>query len=206
MKESEFNLGRKKYINLLNRKKKHFLKKQRLNDLLQEPLIKEYLETAIYLSEHKDIEVLKKQRFYDLLQEPIIKEYLELAIYLGEHNDKEFDEDLLSVKAFDKLAKKTEQPYGIYMYMGKCNRNDDYTVNGDYAKYILLADIETLKRIKVSPSSYETLKQNNRIIFIENKNNERDFYEKKLLEMRKEYLSNLKDLDQENAKEKIIKK
>ena len=205
MKENEFNLGRKKYINLLKRKKKYLDKKQRLYDLLKEPLIKEYLETAIYLSEHKDSEVLKKQRFYDLLKEPLIKEYLETASFLIQHTDEEFDENLLSVKAFDKLAKKTEQPYGIYLYMGKCNRNDDYTVNGDYAKYILLVDIETLKRIKVSPSSYETLKQNNRIIFIENKNNERDFYEKKLLEMRKEYLSNLKDLDQESAKERIIK-
>lgn len=173
MKESEFDLGRKKYINLLNRKKKYLEKKQRLNDLLKEPLIKEYLETAIFLSKH---------------------------------TDEEFDDNLLSIKAFDKLAKKTEHPSGIYMYMGKCNRNGDYTIKGDYAKYILLVDIETLKRIKVSPSSYETLKQNNRIIFIENKNNEKDFYEKKLLEIRNEYLSSLKDLNQESAKEKIIKK
>lgn len=196
MKESEFNLGRKKYINLLNRKKKHFLKKQRLNDLLKEPLIKEYLETAIYLSKHKDIEVLKKQRFYDLLQEPLIREYLELAVYLSEHNDNEFDEDLLSVKAFDKLAKKTEHPSGIYMYMGK----DEET------NMVLLADIETLERRNISLSSYVTLSQiYNRVIYIENKNNEKDFYEKKLSEIRKEYLISLTKLDQESAKERILK-
>ena len=196
MKTSEFDLGRKKYINLLKKKKKHFEKKQRFYDLLKEPLIREYLGLAVYLSEHNDNELDKKQRLYDLIKEPIIREYLEIAVYLNEHNDNEFDENLLSVKAFDKLAKKTNQPYGIYMYMGKDKEKN----------MILLTDIETLKRISISESSYETLKHSNRIIYIENKNNEKDFYEKKLPEIRKEYLINLAKLDQESAKEKIIKK
>lgn len=162
MNNAEFDLGRKKYKNLLKRKKK-------------------YLE--------------KKQRYYDLLNEPLIKEYMEIALFLSEHNDKEFDEDLLSVKAFDKLAKKTNQSYGIYMYMGK----------NDETNSILLVDIETLKRITISKSNYETLKENNHVIYIENKNNEKDFYEKKLPEIREEYLISLKELDQESAKQKILK-
>ena len=163
MKTSEFELGRKKYINLLKRKKK-------------------YLQ--------------KKQRLYDLLKEPLIKEYLEIALFLSEHTDEEFDENLLSINAFDKLAKKTEHSYGIYMYMG----SDENT------NKILLEDIENFKKFKTSSDSFEALKHNKHIIFIENKNNEQDFYEKKLLEIRNEYLSSLKDLDQESAKEKILKK
>ena len=124
MKISELKLGRKKYINLLNRKKK-------------------YLQ--------------KKQRMYELLKEPLIKEYLEIAVFLSKHTDEEFDEDLLSIKAFDKLARKTEQSNGIYMYMG-----EDESINK-----ILLADIETLKRFATSSDSFNVLKQNGRIIFIE---------------------------------------
>lgn len=132
---------------------------------------------------------------YDLLKEPLIKEYLEIAVFLSQHTDEEFDEDLLCIKSFDKLAKKTEQSCGIYMYMGEEKNTNK----------ILLADIENLKRFTTSPDSFEILKHNNRIIFIENKNNDINFYEKKLIEFRNDYLSSLKDLDQESAKEKIIK-
>ena len=163
MKISEFELGRKKYINLLNRKKK-------------------YLQ--------------KKQRMHELLKEPLIKEYLEIAVFLSKHTDEEFDEDLLSIKAFDKLAKKTEQSSGIYIYMG-----EDKITNK-----VLLADIETLKRFETSSDSFNVLKQNNCIIFIENKNNEPDFYENKLIEVRNNYLCSLKEIDQESAKERIIKR
>ena len=160
MNDSEFNLGRKKYTSLLRRRKKYFDKKQRL---------------------------------YDLLQEPLIKEYMEIALFLSEHSDEEFDLDLLSIKAFDKLAKKTECSYGIYMYMGKSNNK------------IQLVNIETLKRVEVSLESYNNLKKHDSIVFIENVDNLDDFYENKLLEVRNEYLSSLKDLDPEDAKQKIIK-
>lgn len=160
MNEAEFNLGRRKYKNLLKRKKK-------------------YLE--------------KKQRYYDLLKEPLIKEYMEIALFLSEHNDEEFDEDLLSKKAFDKLARKTENSFGFYMYMGQ-----------DKDK-VLLANIETMKRISISQSSYIRLKKHNCVINIENKENNEEFYETKFLEVRDEYLSSLKDLDQESAKQKILK-
>lgn len=160
MNDSEFSLGRKKYKNLLNRRKKYFDKKQRL---------------------------------YDLLQEPLIKEYMEIALFLSEHSDEEFDFDLLGIKAFDKLAKKTEYSYGIYMYMGKSNNK------------IQLVNIETLKRTEVSLVNYENLKKHNCVVFIENKDNTDNFYEDKLLEVRNEYLSSLKDLDQGNAKQKILR-
>ena len=160
MNESEFHLGRKKYINLLNRRKK-------------------YLE--------------KKKRLYDLLKEPLIKEYLELSIFLGQHTDEEFDEKLLGVKAFDKLARKTDCSSGVYLYIGKANNQ------------IQLVNIETLKKIEVSQGSYENLKKHDCIVFIENDNKTDDFYENKVLEIRNEYLSSLTELDQESAKEKIIK-
>lgn len=159
MNDAEFNLGRKKYKNLLKRKK-------------------QYLE--------------KKQRYYDLLKEPLIKEYMKIALFLSEHNDEEFDEDLLSKKSFDKLARKTEYPYGIYMYIGKVNNQ------------IQLANIETLKKIEVSVKGYENLKKHDCIVFIENENMTEDFYENKIIEVRNEYLSSLKDLDQESAKQKIL--
>lgn len=161
MNDNEIKLGRKKYINLLKRKKK-------------------YLD--------------KKARLYDLLKEPLIKEYLDTALFLSQHTDDEFDDTLLSIKAFDKLAKKTEHTYGIYMYIGEESENK-----------VLLVDIENLRKIKTSSDSFEVLKQNNRIIFVENKNNEPDFYEKKVIEIRNQYLSSLKELDQESANEKIIK-
>ena len=160
MNDSEFNLGRKKYTSLLRRRKKYFDKKQRL---------------------------------YDLLKEPLIKEYLDIAVFLSEHSDEEFDLDLLGIKAFDKLAKKTEYPYGIYMYFGKSKDK------------IQIVNIETLKKIEVSIENYENLKKHNCIVYIENEDNIENFYEDKLLEVRNEYLSNLKDLDQETAKQKIIK-
>ena len=138
MKISEFDLGRKKLINLLNRKKK-------------------YLQ--------------KKQRMYDLLKEPLIKEYLELAVFLSNHTDEEFDDDLLSIKAFDKLAKKTEQSSGIYMYMGEEKNTNK----------ILLADIETMKRLKTSFDRFEFLKKNNSIFFIEKKIMRKIFLRKNLL-------------------------
>ena len=163
MKTSEFELGRKKYINLLKRKKK-------------------YLQ--------------KKQRMYDLLKEPLIKEHLEIALFLSQHTDEEFDETLLCINAFDKVAKKTEHPSGIYMYIGEEKNTNK----------ILLADIENMKRLKISFSVFERLKENNSIIFIENKNNEQDFYEKKFIEVRNNYLGSLKDLDQDAAKKKILKK
>lgn len=160
MNEAEFNLGRRKYLNLLKRKKK-------------------YLE--------------KKQRYYDLLKEPLIKEYLEVALFLSEHNDEEFEEELLGKKAFDKLAKKTKNSFGFYMYMGK-----------DEDK-VLLADIETQRKISVSESSYIRLKKYNCVFYIDNIENKEDFYETKFLEIRDEYLSNLRKLDQEAAKERILK-
>lgn len=163
MKISEFNLGRKKYINLLKRKKK-------------------YLD--------------KKKRLYDLLKEPLVKEYLDVALFLSKHTEEEYDEDLLGIKAFDKLAKKTEHSNGIYMYMGIRKSTNK----------IILADIETLKKIEISSTNFETLKENNCVIVIENKNKEKGFYEKKLIEKRNEYLSNLAKQDQESAKEKILKK
>lgn len=163
MKTGEFELGRKKYINLLKRKKK-------------------YLQ--------------KKQRMYDLLKEPLIKEYLEIALFLSQHTDEEFDEALLCINAFDKVAKKTEHPSRIYMYIGEEKNTNK----------ILLADIENMKRLKISFSMFERLKENNSIIFIENKNNEQDFYEKKFIEVRNNYLGSLKDLDQDAAKKKILKK
>ena len=70
---------------------------------------------------------------------------------------------------------------------------------------ILLADIETMKRLKTSFDRFEFLKKNNSIFFIESKNNEKDFFEKKFVEVRNSYLSSLKDIDQESAKEKILK-
>ncbi len=161
MKDSEFSLGRKKYSNLLNRRKKYFE---------------------------------KKQRFYDLLKDPLIKEYLEIAMFLSEHSDEEFDLDLLGIKAFDKLAKKTECSSGIYMYIGNNNNK------------IQLVNIETLKKIEVSIENFENLKRHNCVIYIENENNIDNFYENKLLEVRNEYLSSLKELDQETAKQKILNK
>ena len=69
---------------------------------------------------------------------------------------------------------------------------------------ILLADIETMKRLKTSFDRFEFLKKNNSIFFIESKNNEKDFFEKKFVEVRNSYLSSLKNLDQKNLKEKIL--
>lgn len=103
---------------------------------------------------------------------------------------------MLKIKAFDKLAKKTEHTYGIYMYVGKENNTNK----------ILLVDIENLRKIKISYDSFETLKQNKKIIYIENKNNEPDFYDKKIIEVKNEYLCSLKELDQESAKNKILEK
>lgn len=163
MNDDEIKLGRKKCTNFLKRRKK-------------------YLE--------------KKDRLYELLKEPLIKEYLDIAVFLSEHTDEEFDETMLKIKAFDKLAKKTEHTYGIYMYVGKENNTNK----------ILLVDIENLRKIKISYDSFETLKQNKKIIYIENKNNEPDFYDKKIIEVRNEYLCSLKELDQESAKNKILEK
>ena len=160
MNDREFNLGRQKYRNLLKRRKKYFE---------------------------------KKQRFYDLLKEPLIKEYIEIALFLSEHSDEEFDLNLLATKAFDKLAKKTEWSFGIYMYIGKTNN------------LIRLINIETLKKVEVSLESYENLKRHDCIVFIENENKIDNFYENKILEIRNEYLSSLTELDQESAKQKILK-
>ena len=162
IKDREFELGRRKYLNLLKRKRK-------------------YLK--------------KKSRFYELMKDPLIKEYLELSIFLSEHTDEEYDDDLLIIKAFDKLAKKTEFSRGLYFYIGEDKTNNK----------ILLVNIETKKEIEVTLDSFETLKQHNNVIIIENKNNEADFYDKKFIEVRNAYLGSLKDLDQDEAKEKILK-
>lgn len=162
IKDSEFELGRRKYLNLLRRKRK-------------------YLK--------------KKSRFYELMKDPLIKEYLELSIFLSEHTDDEYDDDLLAIKAFDKLAKKTEGSRGFYFYAGEDKANNK----------VLLVNIETKKKIEVTHDGFETLKQYNNVVVIENKDDVEDFYENKFIEVRNSYLSSLKDLDQDDAKEKILK-
>lgn len=74
-----------------------------------------YKRKWIWIREKKYINLLrrkrkylkKKNRFYELMKDPLIKEYLALSIFLSEHTDDEYDDDLLGIKAFDKLAKKT---------------------------------------------------------------------------------------------------
>lgn len=69
----------------------------------------------------------------------------------------------------------------------------------------MLVNIETKKKIEVTHDGFETLYQYNNVFIVENKDDEEDFYENKFVEVRNAYLSSLKDLDQDGAKEKILK-
>ena len=156
MTDSEFNLGRKKYLNLLKRRKKYFDKKQRYYDLLKEPLIKEYIEIALFLSEHNDEEfdlnILRKKAF-DKLAKKTACSY-GIYIYVGKTNNLIRLVNIETLKKIEVSLKSYEnlKEHGCIVFIKKENGTDDFyeskvlEIRNEYLSNLTELDPESAKQ------------------------------------------------------------
>ena len=149
----------------------------------------------------KEYYLEQKKRLEELLHTSLGKEYIETLQYLISNERKNIDEKWISFDSFSKYASKTKNPKNIYVYTYK-NAVTIFDENK-----VLLRNLETCRVIQVPIEKFEEFKRDNDVIYIENYKNMSAFdLDMKFYEIRDEYLSSLGKLNQEQARERILKR
>ena len=157
-------------------------------------------EKKYYLNKKKELEALKK--------DPKVIEYLKTTKYLSNHTDAEFEEKNIVNKAFGNIASRTEDSNNIIVFLGFKDENDNSCINPNRIEYAVFMDLETMEAVNIYYENYSKFCKNRNIIYFDDeyKYHNTAYYTEKFFELRNEYLESLIELDQEVAKEKILKK
>ena len=170
--------------------------------------IKQGRENYSNLFEERDYYKKLEMELEVLKENPLVKRYFEISDKLFAYNRENNDNESLASKAFDNIAKNTEDSKKVYIFMGYFDNEGEYTVTKDDIEYALFMDIETMKGFKIPYNECNEFKEKNSIIYAADEYELKDilFYVDALSSIRSEYLNSLIKLNQEEAIEEITKK
>ena len=154
--------------------------------------------------EEKEYYLNQKKKLEELLKNPDVQEYINTIQFLASNSDKTWDEENFAIEAFDLLAMETQDSKKIYVFLGIYF----YPAQDGDEKRALLRDIETEEPIFITLDQFSEFMKNNDIVYIENwkKYTRKELELKMFYIVRNDYLSSLGKLNQEKARERILKR